>query len=734
MKNSKRQEDWEGRATYLEEVNRFTLDALDMAASLGDFQSSLHKRQEPSAIIKETEGRAKKLIPFRTVAFYLVNEMNADFVLADCEPESEKDFLQREVDFLIENGTFAWALRENRAVWVSSKNFHYQIVLQVAATQARIRGLFVGLLSPGEKNIPAVSLSLLSIILLNSANALENFELYRMVQESRNELENRVQQRTMELAETNKILQREIADHRQSEEALRKSKERYRLLVENAPVGILTVDAAGRVADVNSMLVRLLGFPSVEDARGINVLNVPALVDSGLTADLFGCFESKKPGTFERSYVDSQGRDTCLRYHLVPISDPGRPEIGVQAIVEDISETRRLEAQLQQAHKMEAIGTLAGGVAHDLNNILTGLVSYPDLLLMELPSDHPLGEIALTIKKSGQRAAAIVQDLLTLARRGVAIQEPVNLNQIISDYFQTPEHEKLASLHPQVQFETCLEDGLLKVSGSPIHLSKAVMNLVVNAAESMTDGGVVRIETANHYLDEPLKGFEEVRAGEYILLSVIDSGIGISSKDLPRIFEPFYTKKVMGRSGTGLGLAVVLGTIKDHKGYIDVHSTEGKGTRFDLYFPISRVEGGNEKRNPVSLEDLHGREKILVVDDVPEQREIASLILTRLGYQVITASSGEEAVRRLEKETADLLILDMILEGGMDGLDTYRKVLQRYPGQKAIVVSGYAETDRVQEAQRLGAGAYVRKPFVLEKIGQVVRKELDKKSSPRNSP
>jgi PAS domain S-box-containing protein len=730
MKISEKQEDWESRANYLEEINRFTIDALEMAASLGDFQSSLHKRQEPSAIIKEAESRAKRLIPFHTAAFYLVNELNADFFLADCEPESEKGFLQKEIDFLIENGTFAWALRENRAVWVSSRDFRQQIVLHVAATQARIRGMFVGVLDPKEKNIPAVSLSLLSIILLNSANALENFELYRMVQESRNELENRVQKRTLELAEINQKLQQEIGEHRQSVEALRKSEERYRVLVENAPVGILTVDAAGRIADVNPMLVRLLGFVSVEDARGINVLTVPTLVDSGLTADLFDCFESKKPGTFERSYVNPQGRDICLRYHLVPLSYPGRPEIGVQAIVEDISETRRLEAQLQQAHKMEVIGTLAGGVAHDLNNILTGLVSYPDLLLMELPPNNPLGEIVLTIKKSGQRAAAIVQDLLTLARRGVAVQEVVNLNQIIKEYFQAPEHEKLTSLHPQVQFETHLEKGLLKVSGSPVHLSKVIMNLVVNAAESMTGAGRVWIETANVYLDEPLMGFEEVKPGEYILLKVTDTGIGISTKDLPRIFEPFYTKKVMARSGTGLGLAVVLGTVKDHKGYIDVHSVEGKGTRFDLYFPISRQEGSSGKKNPVSLEDLHGKERILVVDDVAEQREIASLMLTRLGYRVITVASGEEAIRCLEKEPADMVLLDMILEGGMDGLDTYRNILKLCPGQKAILVSGYAETDRVQEAQKLGAGAYVRKPFVLEKIGQVVRKELDKKVPP----
>jgi two-component system, cell cycle sensor histidine kinase and response regulator CckA len=720
------EKDWEARVAYLEEENRFTIDALEMAAAFGDFQSSLLRRREPLAIIKETESRARKLIPFETAAFYLVNEANGDFTLAHCEPELRRNFLQEEIDFLIETGTFAWALREKRAVWASSRDFQFQMVLHVAATQTRIRGMFVGVLAPGQKNIPGVSLSLLSVILLSSANALENFELYRMVLESHDQLENRVRERTLELGEANRKLQQEIAEHWQSAEALQKSEERYRFLVENAPVGILTVDAAGRIADVNPMLAHLLGFSSIEGAWGANVLSIPVLADSGLTRDLFACFETKKPGTFERSYVNPQGQETFLRCHLVPLLDPLRPEIGVQAIVEDISETRRLAARLQQAQKMEIIGTLAGGVAHDLNNILSGLVSYPDLLLMELPANDPLGEIALTIKKSGERAAAVVQDLLTLARRGVAIREVVNLNQVIEEYFQTPEHKKLISLYPQVRFETHLGESLFKISGSPVHLSKLVGNLVSNAAESMTGSGKVRIETANICVDKPLQRFEEVKPGEYIVLSVSDDGSGIPAKDLPRIFEPFYTKKVMGRSGTGLGLAVVLGTVKDHKGCIDVHSSEGKGTRFDLYFPINRLEEDKSRKGSLCVEDLRGQEKILVVDDVPEQREIASLILARLGYRMATASSGEEAIVHLQHDPVDLVVLDMILEGGMDGLETYQKILDLHPGQKAILVSGYAETDRVQQALRLGAGAYVRKPYVLEKIGTAVRKELDK--------
>jgi len=182
----------------------------------------------------------------------------------------------------------------------------------------------------------------------------------------------------------------------------------------------------------------------------------------------------------------------------------------------------------------------------------------------------------------------------------------------------------------------------------------------------------------------------------------------------------------MGRSGTGLGMAVVWGTVKDHKGYIDVQSTEGKGTTFALYFPVSREELAKDK-SPVSIEDYMGKgESVLVVDDVEEQREIASRILKKLGYSVTSVSSGEEAVDYLKNNSADLLVLDMIMDPGIDGLETYKRILELHPGQKAIIVSGFSETERVKEAQRLGAGAYVKKPFLLEKIGIAVRDELDR--------
>jgi CheY-like chemotaxis protein len=227
------------------------------------------------------------------------------------------------------------------------------------------------------------------------------------------------------------------------------------------------------------------------------------------------------------------------------------------------------------------------------------------------------------------------------------------------------------------------------------------------------------------YLDKDKKGYEFIPEGEFVFLSVRDEGIGISEKDLKRIFDPFYTKKSMKRSGSGLGMTVIWATVKDQDGYIDISSREGKGTQFDIYFPATR-EKVDEKSTRVVLEDYLGSEKILVVDDIQEQRQIAVEMLSKLGYRVSAVSSGEEAVRLMKTQTADLLVLDMIMDPGIDGLETYRRIIAEHPKQRAIIASGYAETERVKALQRLGGGAYVRKPYTLENIGLAVRKELDR--------
>ena len=315
---------------------------------------------------------------------------------------------------------------------------------------------------------------------------------------------------------------------------------------------------------------------------------------------------------------------------------------------------------------------------------------------------------------------------MTLARRGVSISEVVNLNDIISEYLISPEFEKLKTFHPLVEIETSLDSSLLNIAGSPVHLLKTIMNLISNAAEAMVDGGTLTLRTDNRYLDQPIPGYDDLNEGDYVVLTVSDSGVGIAAEEINRIFEPFYTKKVMGRSGTGLGMAVVWGTVKDHKGYIHVDSELEKGTTFKIFFPITRKEIA-ENQDKKKLSDYMGRgESILVVDDVREQREVAAKILFQLGYSVSLASSGEEAVKLIENETADLIVLDMIMPPGIDGLETYERIVSNHPNQKAIIVSGFSETDRVKKAQRLGAGTYVKKPYTIERIGMAVKTELEK--------
>jgi ligand-binding sensor domain-containing protein/signal transduction histidine kinase/CheY-like chemotaxis protein len=390
--------------------------------------------------------------------------------------------------------------------------------------------------------------------------------------------------------------------------------------------------------------------------------------------------------------------------------------------------TEKLEAtseKLVRAKKMEAIGQLAGGVAHDLNNILAGVVSYPDLLLFRLPPDSPSRDYLLNIKRSGEKAAAIVQDLLTLARRGVSDESVINLNSTIEEYLASPEHLRLMNEFPEVEIEHRLDPDLANIKANPLHLAKSLMNLVINGFEAIPQGGGrVSITTRTEELSSPLNGYPDVVPGHYVILEVSDTGVGIPAEDLEHIFEPFYSKKKLDRSGTGLGMTVVWGTVADHNGYISIDSSESSGTAFTLYFPAcaeSQQEPAVEDSEDLPL----GRgEQILLVDDLLEQRALGSTMLEQLGYQVETVASGEEAVTCIRRQGYDLVVLDMIMEPGMDGLDTCCLIRQIRPQQRAIIVSGYSETSRVLEAMKLGVSGYVQKPYSLSSISRAIHRAL----------
>lgn len=514
------------------------------------------------------------------------------------------------------------------------------------------------------------------------------------------------------------------------EESIKMSEERYRGLVENLAEGIVVVKE-GSICFINKTLRNKLGL-TLEDIVGTSFLNFVHKDDQAVVFDRYQrrLNGQNVPETYEIRLIKPDGEELNCEMRPYLISWDGSP--ATQTAILDITDRKKaekekeqLEKRLVRMEKMEALGLLAGGVAHDLNNVLSGIVSYPELLMMDLPDNHRFKKPLDLIYSSGLEASAIVDDLLTLARRGVIATKVINLNNIIMDYLKSPQHHKLFSYYNNVVIKTNLSQELANIKGSETHLRKTIMNLVSNAAEAQPSGGKIIISTENQYIDKPIKGYESIKAGEFAVVTIEDQGIGISSKDLQKIFEPFYTKKNMDRSGTGLGMAVVWGTVQDHCGCINIESIENKGTKFYLYFPIvkQQIENGHESR---FIEEYLGNEEIiLIVDDVEKQRQIAKTILKRLNYKVVTVSNGEKAIEYLSNDSYDIVLLDMIMDPGIDGLETYKRIINLKPDQKVIIASGFSESESVKDAQKFGAGQYIKKPYSVEKIGMAIKEALE---------
>ncbi len=548
-------------------------------------------------------------------------------------------------------------------------------------------------------------------------------------------LDQQVKERTRALENQNRLLELEIQERTRAEQALRESETRYRLLVEQSYQGLVIAAADPlRFSFVSKPTEAITGYTRKEmekfTERELLALIHPKDRDrflQNIEARLKG---KEPPAAVQYRILHKTKGLRWIELHASRIDYNNSP--AIHAVLLDITDKKESEEALRQSEeklvrskKMESLGLLAGGVAHDLNNVLSGIVSYPELILMDLPEDSKLRKPIKTMESSGKRAAAIVSDLLTVARGVATAKEPLNLNDLIDDYLASPEFEQLERSHATVEIKLDLDKDLFNMNGSHVHIRKAVMNLVSNAFEAVAGPGTVVISTENRYVDRPLRRYDDVKTGEYVVVGISDEGPGISQGDLERIFEPFYTKKVMGRSGTGLGLAVVWNVVQDHGGYIDIESGEG-GTTFELYFPITRMPV-SDGRLATPIQHLEGKgETVLVVDDEENQREITTKMLDALGYRPKAVSSGEEAVEYLKENRVDLILLDMIMAPGIDGLETYLRIKKTHPHQKAIVVSGFAETGAVKKAQRLGAGEYIKKPITLEKLARAVKAELKK--------
>ena len=535
----------------------------------------------------------------------------------------------------------------------------------------------------------------------------------------RNQLEAIVQERTRKLERTNRNLQHEIAERTKAETALKKSEKKFRTIFENLKDVYFETTLDGWILTMS---------PSGSDFSGYT------------TEELIG-------NRAEMLFGDSQDREALLKeisakgkvrdYELVfkrkngdlydvsinadlTFGESGNPE-GLTGTIRDITLQKRYQERAYRLKKMESLGLMAGGIAHDLNNILSGIVSYPDLLLMDLPEQSPYRRPIQVIKESGQRAVEVVSDLLTIAR-GIAVAKTVaDLNGIVREYLDSPEYRRLKNDFADIEFQTDLQPGLDMIKCSAAHIKKILINLVMNAVEAIEGQGSVTIRTANCSSQPPGAN----RAQGHVLLSVTDSGQGVSPKDMERIFEPFYTRKVMGRNGTGLGLAVVWNAVQDHGGRVDIRSGDGE-TVMEILFPSAKAKVLHTP-TPDASEPLEGSgQSILVVDDEAHQREIATDMLTKLGYRVESAASGEEAVARVKIKAFDLIVLDMIMAPGISGRETLEQIVQVHPGQKAIIVSGYTASEDVRAAQKIGAGKFIEKPYTVEKIGRAIQEELQR--------
>jgi PAS domain S-box-containing protein len=509
--------------------------------------------------------------------------------------------------------------------------------------------------------------------------------------------------------------------------ALLESEKRYQYLIDHANVGTCIVQ--NRIIKIpNLKFLEITGY-SEEEVGKLSFTDIVHPDDLDLTVGWYEMvMAGENPDTdtpFQILTKEQEIKWLQVSTTLIVWQD----EPALFNVFHDVTNRQIREEKDQQAKKMEAIGLLAGGMAHDLNNILSGIVSYPDLLLQLLPKDSPLCSHVKIMHEAGLRAAAVVADLLTVARGEVSTRHVADLNMLAENFLKTPECQLLKERYPGIDISSRLQRDKVAILCSEIQIQKSIMNLMFNACEAIEQAsGEVILSTSCRDLTEAEAQGLNIKAGSYAVLSVADTGSGISEEQKAHIFEPFYTRKTMGRSGTGLGLTVVWNTVVDHDGAIDIKTSE-QGTTFCLYLPSAQLPEISRE----SLIDSDGfvvcrgsGERILIVDDDPRQREIGTQFLEFLKYTPESVASGEEAIKFLRHQRVDLVVLDMVMDPGINGRETYEQIIGVQPGQKVLLVSGYADDHaEIARAMNLGVGAFLKKPYSLKQLAGAVHTELN---------
>jgi PAS domain S-box-containing protein len=505
---------------------------------------------------------------------------------------------------------------------------------------------------------------------------------------------------------------------------LKKSEGKYRDILQNIDDGYYEVDIAGNFTFLNDSMCKILGYPR-DELMGMNNRNY---MDEENAKKIFQTFNKvyrtgRSTKALDWKLTRKNGAECFVETVVTLIKDSNGNGTGFRGVARDVTDRKQLESQLQQATRMESIGTLAGGIAHDFNNLLMGIQGRVSLMLMDMRSSHPDFEHLKGIGDYVVSAAALTKELLGFARGGKYEIKATDITQMIEK-----SSRMFGRTKKEIEIHRNLQKDLWAVETDQAQIEQVLMNLYVNAWQAMPDGGDLNIRTENVALDQnDVKQFE-MPPGRYVKIAVTDTGVGMDEATRKKIFEPFFTTKEMGR-GTGLGLASVYGIIKNHGGFINVTSEKGVGTTFNIYLPQTDREVRQEP--PIIKRLIKGSETILLVDDEDMIIDVGQAMLKRLGYRVAVAKGGEQAVEIImaKGHEIDLVILDMIMPG-VDGGQTFDRIMEIRPDLPVILSSGYAINGRANEILQRGCSGFIQKPFNLSKLSEKIQKILNEPRNP----
>jgi len=538
----------------------------------------------------------------------------------------------------------------------------------------------------------------------------------------------RLDKRTQELQQTNGALETEVVEHQRAEESLR-------LLgsaVEQSKESILITDAqldlpGPKIIFVNPAFTQMTGH-TAEEAIGKTPRILQGLrTDKAVLSRLRHNLENGETFAGEAVNYRKDGTEFDLEWQIAPLRNASGTITHFVAIQHDITDRKRIEAQLFQSQKMETVGKLAGGIAHEFNSILTAIIGQSELLLGDLPLENPLVKSAAEIRKAAERAAVLTRQLLAYGRKQILEPEILDLNTVVTGMDNVLLH--LMGRSVEVRFNPAA--GLKTVKADVGQIEQVIVNIAMNATEAMPNGGKLSLETANVTLDDGyVKSFPELKAGEYVMLSISDTGAGMSEEVKSRVFEPFFTTKGVGK-GTGLGLATCHGIVKQSGGHIAVYSELGRGTTFKIYLPQVESEIKPSAPPKASPDLQRGTETILLVEDDPSLREMAAALLRRLGYTVLAAVNGVEAMTLVHQQGRghiDLLFTDIVMPH-MSGKELADRIHVLHPQTKILFTTAYTESAVVHQGVLNKGVSLLQKPFTPSALASRVREMLDKEKS-----